>query len=101
MRFNKGALFVYLSTLTYATIVFALFVTAASAQPSTYRSQIQNLLTTNIHAWLQDPIVINSIKAQNAKHTALTQDDIDRLDKQWRAERKSTVRPLIDSALTN
>ena len=44
--------------------------------------------------------MIQAIKEQNVKHASLSQDDVDRLDKQWRAETKAfTRRPLIDSVL--
>lgn len=54
-----------------------------------------------LKGWMQDPAVIDAIKAQNAKHAALTQDKIDALDKQWRAETKATSKPLIDSVMGN
>lgn len=52
-------------------------------------------------AWLSDPAVISTIKAQNAENAALTQAEIDALDKQWRAETKSGSGPLIDAKLGN
>src|SRR3546814_16461441 len=50
---------------------------------------------------MADPVVIDAIKAQNAKHAALAQDKIDALDKQWRAETKAGAKPLIDSVIGN
>lgn len=52
-------------------------------------------------AWMKDPLVIDAIKAQNAKHAGLTQDKIDALDKQWRAETKAAAKPLINEVLGN
>ena len=54
-----------------------------------------------LKGWMQDPVVIDAIKAQNAKHAGLTQDKIDALDKQWRAETKAASKPLIDSVMSN
>src|SRR3546814_14062372 len=50
---------------------------------------------------MADPVVIDAIKAQNAKHASLAQDKIDALDKQWRAETKAGAKPLIDSVIGN
>jgi len=51
--------------------------------------------------WLNNPVVIEAVKAQNAKHAALSQAEVDKLDKQWRAETKSGGGPLIDATLAN
>ena len=51
------------------------------------------------HAWIADMTVIDAVRAQNRKNADLSQADIDRLDKQWRAETKASERPLIDSVL--
>lgn len=51
--------------------------------------------------WLDDPLVIDSIKAQNAKHASLSQADIDTLDQQWRSESVSARGALIDAVLGN
>ncbi len=71
------------------------------ADAATRAERIQYVVDSNVRTWLQDPMVIDALKAQNAKHAGLTQADIDQLDKQWRAERKETERPLIESVLTN
>jgi len=52
-----------------------------------------------VQAWIADPEVVAAVKAQNEENAGLSQADIDRLDKQWRAETKSSNRPLIDSVL--
>jgi hypothetical protein len=51
--------------------------------------------------WMSEPVVIDAIKAQNAKHASLEQAKIDELDKQWRAETKSASKPLIEQHLGN
>jgi hypothetical protein len=51
--------------------------------------------------WLQDKTIIEAIKAQNKKHAALTQGEIDKLDKQWRAEIDATDKPLINVTMKN
>ena len=46
-----------------------------------------------------DPDPIRAVIDQNIKHAHLTQEKIDSLDKQWRAETKASKRPLIDEKL--
>ena len=87
---------IYIGTV----LAIVLMATVAQAQNATYKQFIQDLLESNINAWLQNSEVVDSIKAQNAKHSNLTQDDIQRLDKQWRAERNKGERPLINQVLT-
>jgi hypothetical protein len=74
---------------------------AVYAQQNSYRKHVEQLLETHIKTWLHDPAVLDSIKAQNRKHAALTQEDIDRMDKQWRSEVKASARPLIDTVLAH
>ncbi len=50
--------------------------------------------------WLANPIVSLSINAQNNLRGALSQADIDALDKQWRAEREASDKPLISATLS-
>ncbi len=81
-----------------AAVVLASSV-ALAAQPN-QQAPVPDSLISEIKAWANDPVVIQAIKEQNAKHASLSQDDVDRLDKQWRAETKAfTRRPLIDSVL--
>jgi hypothetical protein len=45
--------------------------------------------------------LVAAVKAQNTRHASLTQADIDRLDKQWRAEVSASARPLITSVMAH
>lgn len=51
-------------------------------------------------AWIVDPEIIAAIKAQNAENANIGQSQIDTLDKQWRAQTKTSARPLIDQVLS-
>jgi hypothetical protein len=51
-------------------------------------------------AWIVDPEISAAIKVQNAKHANIDQSQIDKLDKQWRAQTKASERPLIDQVLS-
>ena len=63
-------------------------------------AKMQELASGGAMAWVNDPAVVSSIKAQNSKHASLGQSDIDSLDKKWRAETKSTDKPMINGVLT-
>jgi hypothetical protein len=60
---------------------------------------LNDLATGQIKAWVAETIVIDAVRAQNKKNADLSQDHIDKLDKQWRAETKASSKPLIDSVL--
>lgn len=50
---------------------------------------------------LKNEIVQIMVKAQNTRHGTIEQEKIDKLDKQWRAERKADDKPLISATLSN
>ncbi|OKH89725.1 hypothetical protein LF95_07360 [Thalassospira sp. TSL5-1] len=68
------------------------------ANANEFEGQLRNY-SQDVKAWLSDPVVIDAVKAQNAENANLTQQDIDNLDKQWRAETAATDKPLIDKVL--
>src|SRR5688572_23942225 len=77
-----------------------LFSSAAFAADEPVK-EVETYVKGNLISWLNDKSVIAAIKAQNAKHASLTQADVDKLDKQWRAEVDAANKPLIDSVLKN
>jgi len=66
-----------------------------------FEAPMKKLAGSEIQMWVKDPIVVNAVKAQNQKHASLTQADIDRLDKQWRAETGASSQPMIQAVLSN
>lgn len=46
---------------------------------------VRDYVETNVRPWLNDPLLIGAIKQQNARHATLSTEDIDNLDRQWRA----------------
>lgn len=56
---------------------------------------------TKAPAWINNAVVVNAVKAQNAKNASLTQAEIDKMDKQWMAETKASAKPMIDAVLGN
>lgn len=72
----------------------------AAAQPAAaeneYAGKMKKAFAEMVKPMLADPAVVNAIKEQNVKHMKLTDADIDRLDKQWRAEVKQGGGPLVN-----
>lgn len=62
---------------------------------------VQNYVKSNIMSWLSDKTIVDAVKAQNSKNASLTQADIDKLDKEWRAQIDAGSKPLIDSVMKN
>ena len=88
--------------LTGLCILPLSFTVAYSAEPTP--PDTKALLTpefiSEVKNWLANPIVDLSINAQNELRGSLTQDKIDALDKQWRAEREADDKPLISATLS-
>ncbi|MBB3311888.1 hypothetical protein FHT78_003664 [Rhizobium sp. BK196] len=62
---------------------------------------IADYVTSDVKPWLNDPAVIEAIKAQNAANASLGAADIDALDKKWRAEVDGSDHTMIDRVLGN
>ena len=90
---------------TAAALFVALAAAPMSAAQETSPLSAQTLITPEVVKKAQEAlasaIVQRSIQAQNAKYGALSQSEIDKLDKQWRAERESDDKPLISMTLSN
>jgi hypothetical protein len=82
-------------------VASALLLLAAVGQASEHEAPMKKIAETKIKTWISDPVIVNAVKAQNEKHASLTQADVDKLDKQWRAETKAAAKPLIDPIVNN
>lgn len=86
---------------TVAASVLAIGVLTTAAFANDFAPQINKELAEKIKPWLSDPAVVEAVKAQNAKTASLSEADIDKLDKQWRAEAKGGGGPLVNEVLGN
>lgn len=75
------------------------FFSYPAAAENEYAGKMKKILAEQVRPLLSDPAVITAIKDQNAKHAGLTAADIDRLDKQWRAEVKQGSGPLVGESM--
>lgn len=58
-------------------------------------------IIASVQEWATAPVVLQALNGRNTGTGVLDQAEIDRLDKQWRAERKIEDQPLITSVLAN
>ena len=89
---NKFLVWVLSSLLFCATSVIA---------EDDHESAIRALYDADIKSWLDSPLIAGAVNAQNDKHAAFSQAEIDQLDQQWRAETGASSRPLIDDVMAN
>lgn len=61
-----------------------------------YESQLRDLFEEQLKPWLNNPLLVEAIKKQNADHAGLTTSDIDAMDQDWRSQAKNGGGPLID-----
>ncbi|MEM6385841.1 MAG: type IV pili methyl-accepting chemotaxis transducer N-terminal domain-containing protein [Pseudomonadota bacterium] len=79
--------------------VVTLYMLATPGQEDVYRVPLKAYAEEQLSKWLQNEDLIQAIRDQNAAHTNLSQAEIDQLDLDWRAQRKTDAKPLIDKLL--
>ena len=89
-----------ISLASIAMLVMSLSVSKADGNPPS-KSIIDDKAVGEIRKWLTNPVVEISINAQNRKYADMAQDEVDRLDKEWRAETKAKDQPLIAATLSS
>ena len=95
------AILSFRSSVTAIFAAAALLLAGGAMAQDKHAPKAQAWAEKTLQAWMKDPMVVEAIKAQNAKHANLTQDKIDALDKQWRAETKAASKPLINEVTGN
>ena len=90
------------SSLSIAATVAALMLQMSPAlaeAPST--DLIDKAFLEEVRTWAAAPTVHLILRAQNERNKDLTEDRILALDKQWRAETKADVQPIIAQLIGN
>ena len=78
-----------------------LLILSATPPASASEGTVPTAVIEQIRQWASSPVVLLSLQASNRKHGDLTQEEIESLDKKWRAERKSEDQPLITEVLSS
>jgi len=81
-------------------IAGTLFATAVWASDA-HVAPMTEFAKSTVKQWISDPALVEAVKAQNAKHAGLSQADIDKMDKDWRAQTDASSKPMIDAVLSN
>ena len=84
-----------------AGVIGALMFAGSTQAAAPSAEEIRAAVESEAQVWASDAAVVESVKAQNTRTAALSQADVDKLDKQWRAETKASDKPLIDETLAN
>ncbi|MEQ9326398.1 MAG: hypothetical protein RJQ21_03785 [Rhodospirillales bacterium] len=84
-----------------AVLSGCLLAASAANAANEFEPQIKSFVETEIAPWLSDATVVDAIKAQNAKNASITEEDISKLDTDWRAQAKAGKGALIDEVLSN
>ncbi len=81
-------------------VALSLFATAALASDA-HVAPMTEYANSTVKQWISNDVVIQAVKAQNAKHAGLSQADIDKMDQDWRAQTDAGSKPMIDAVLGN
>lgn len=85
-------------SLTPAIFVLAC-LGAGPVSANEFAGPLTDLAQSELHALTTAPTIVEAVRAQNARHSGLTQADIDAMDQDWRAEVDNASRPMIDAVL--
>ena len=85
------------------TIILAIAASVGLMMSTAFANDFEPQLQAYLDgaSWVQDPIVVAAIEAQNVENAGLGQADIDALDQQWRAEKDAGGGSLISEVLAN
>jgi hypothetical protein len=75
------------------------FVPATASGEDANVEAIQKYVSRNVLPWVDDQVIINAVRDQNARHADLTRAEVNRLDLDWRAQVTTSDRPLVDEVL--
>ena len=81
--------------------VAAITMFSSPAIADGHKAPLTEFAKQTVADWVKNPEIVSAIKAQNAKNASLSETDIIALDKKWRAETKSSNKPMIDGVLAN
>lgn len=85
--------------MTDMSNVVTLYMLATPGQEHVYRVPLRAYAEQQLVHWLENEQLINAVRDQNRAHEGLSQAQIDQLDKDWRAQRKTDSKPLINKLL--
>ena len=88
-----------LNTVLFGACIGSAIMIAVQSNSDEMQDALSAFAQSELAGWMTDDVIVSAIKAQNAKHSGLSQADIDALDQQWRGEIGGTETPLINDVL--
>ena len=85
------------TTMGAALLLFAAPALASDA----HIAPMTDFANATVKQWIGNDLVVQAVKAQNSRHAGLSQSDIDKMDKDWRAQTDAGSKPMIDAVLGN
>ena len=79
----------------------ALLGASAPAHADEFTPALAKYLEDEISLWVNDPVLVEIVQAQNTAHHRLTQTEIEALDLQWQSEVGMADSPVISPVLQN
>lgn len=76
-----------------------LAVSAGLTHADDYDAVMADYARTHIMSWLSDSRIVNAVRTQNLRHAALSEEEINERDRQWRLQVGQADRPLVDPVL--
>jgi hypothetical protein len=83
------------SIFAFSILAAALLAPVAAESGNEHEPVLRDLVASKLRSIADDPAVVAAVLAQNAENDGVTPAEIERLDKQWRAETESAEKPLI------
>lgn len=84
-----------------ASTVVAQPVDANSPASFNLQAYGEKMLENHVRGKIYVPLVLQAIKEQNQRHEGISQQQIDDMDKKWRAEMEQQTRPTVDALMAN
>jgi hypothetical protein len=89
------------SIFAFSILAAAFLVPVAAQGGNDHEPLLRDLVASKLRSIAADPAVVSAVLAQNAETGGVTPAEIERLDKQWRAETESAEKPLIARTVGN
>lgn len=82
-------------------LALAISIAGLPALANEFAPAMEAYLKSDVMAWSSAPILIDTLRAQNAESTGYAQSQIDQMDQAWRAEVGASASPTIDRVISN
>lgn len=77
----------------------AMALCASAVGANEFEPTMRSYVEAEVMAWASDPILVEAIRAQNARHATLGPAEISQLDSQWQASGGAPSHPLVARVL--